>query len=187
MSFQEPGTFEILITELLQGLAAPFVSKRFVERLQLQGDERVLDYGSGAGFIDRYIAESLQAGGELCCVDISGVWLQRAQQRLEEYPNVRFYQGDLLYLPFDEQYFDTAVIHFMLHDIDPGDRLLRVSKLSDLLQEGGSLFIREPIKESHGIPPEEIRQLMHQCGLHEVVSSIEKTLFGKTVFMIYKK
>ena len=40
--------------------------------------------------------------------------------------------------------------------------------LSQKLKEGGLLFIREPIKKSHGMPVEEIRALLSDAGLNEL-------------------
>lgn len=186
--FREPGLIEVVVTTALQGVFISGVAKKVIERLQLKGKEKILDYGSGAGFIAKRIADSLTDEGELTCVDISQVWLQVARRRLHGYNNVHFFHGEIHQLPREDRYFDIAVMHFVLHDIPNPQRLDRLITIADFLKPEGRIIIEEPTKVSHGIPAEEVRSLMQQSGLHEVVSSFEKSWIGGTTFFsIFKK
>ena len=186
--FKEPGLIEVGLTVALQGLFISRVARKFLERMQLKGNEKVLDYGSGAGFIAKRIADSLDDAGELTCVDLSLVWLQVARRRLHGYKNVHFFNGEIHQLPREDRYFDVAVIHFVLHDIPVPQRIDRIITIADFLKQDGRIVIQEPIKSTHGIPAEELRELMRRSGLHEVVSSFEKRWIGGTTFFsIFKK
>ncbi len=82
MNYKEPGSLDVFLTILIGNLLGS-VYKGYVNRLGLQGDERVLDFGSGAGTPARYIAQKLLGrNGRLTCVDISHVWMKMAQKRL---------------------------------------------------------------------------------------------------------
>lgn len=72
LSTYEPPPLEIKITNTM-GLSvlSPYYLS-FVEGLNLRGDKRVLDFGSGSGVCSRHIAACLKHGsGHLDCVDVS--------------------------------------------------------------------------------------------------------------------
>jgi len=66
-------------------------------------------------------------------------------------------------------------VHFVLHHVDADARQKNVSILSRKLKKGGRLFIRDPIREEHGTPAHEIRELMANAGLHEREFNMEKS------------
>lgn len=150
-----------------------------VESLDLQGHERVLDFGSGAGTPARLMAcELLEGGGQLTCVDISKVWLETAQKRLREYPNVTFHLGEISELDIPDASQDVVFVHFVIHDIPVSQRPHVVKHLARKLIAGGRLFIREPLNV---IDQDEIRRLMKQNGLSEIGSSLSQApLMGPT-------
>jgi len=150
--------------------------KRYVESFGLTGSEWVLDYGSGSGRIARHIAERLAPeGGHLTCVDVSTVWMDVVKKRLKQYSNVDFKLGDIASLDIPDDAYDVVVVHFVLHHVDADVRQKNVSILSQKLKKGGRLFIRDPIREEHGTPAHEIRQLMANAGLHEREFHMEKS------------
>ena len=71
--------------------------------------------------------------------------------------------------------FDVISTIHVIHDIAPFDRRDVVKALSRSLQVGGLFFIREPIKEYHGMPPEEIQSLLAAAGLKEISSRQTKS------------
>ena len=68
--------------------------RRLVASLELTGMERVLDFGSGAGSEAVYLAQALQRGGRLTCLDVSPTWLAEARRRLRRFTNVEFLLGE---------------------------------------------------------------------------------------------
>ncbi len=151
--------------------------KRYAESFGLTGSEWVLDYGSGSGRITRHIAARLAPrGGHLTCVDVSTVWMDVVKRRLKQYPNVDFKLGDIASLDIPDDAYDVVVVHFVLHHVNADVRQKNVSILSQKLKKGGRLFFRDPIREEHGTPVHEIRQLMSNAGLHERAFQMEKSL-----------
>ena len=70
-STYEPAPLEITLTRALGPTVLSSYYRSFVQTLNLRGDERVLDFGSGSGVCSCHIAARLKLGGYLDCVDIS--------------------------------------------------------------------------------------------------------------------
>jgi SAM-dependent methyltransferase len=142
--------------------------EKYVERMNLKGNERVLDFGAGPGSAARFLARKLNApDGQLTCLDISPTWMKVIQTRLSDSQNIRYRLGDIRRLELEKEFFDMILIHFVLHDIDQEIRHEIINRLSGLLKPGGRLYIREPRSNLHGMQALEIRQLMQQAGLKE--------------------
>jgi ubiquinone/menaquinone biosynthesis C-methylase UbiE len=189
MAIIEPSATEVFLSKMLGiTLLSPFYS-RFVDQLGLQGNEKVLDYGSGPGIIARHIARRLNSeAGRVTCVDISRSWLKSARGTLKRYPHVTFHLGTLDEIPLQEGKLDVVVIHFVLHDVEARMRPRRVRQLAKALCVGGRIVIREPTAKSHGMPAEEIRTLMAESGLKEVQGKEAKPfLIGPTFQGTYTK
>ena len=149
----------------------------------------MLDYGSGSGRISRHIAQRLLRGsGHLTCVDVSTVWMNTLRKRLKKYPNVDFKLADVASLAIDDDAYDVVVVHFVLHHIDKRERQEKARVLSGKLKAGGRLFIREPTREGHGTPADEIHQLMSKAGLHERDSRMTQSLvMGRVYEGVFEK
>ncbi|HZW04718.1 MAG TPA: class I SAM-dependent methyltransferase [Anaerolineaceae bacterium] len=163
----EPPALEVFLT-LAAGstLAAPFY-RRYIDNLDLRGDETVLDFGSGSGMCSRHLARRLQRrGGRLTCVDVSAAWIATAKRTLRHFRNVDYRLGALADLPLAPESYDVVFLHFVLHDIPAGERAGIVRRLAWLLKPGGRLLVREP-SAREGIPVEALRALMCQAGLVE--------------------
>ena len=159
----EPSRAEIGLT-LALGLTvlSPYY-RRFAAGLNLAGDERVLDFGSGSGICSRHIADRLQRGGQLDCVDVSSGWMEVIRRTLRRYPNVRYHLGRIAELDLPDATFDAAVIHFVLHDIPASERPEIVNALARKLKPGGRLLLREP--QGEGLAAEDVQQLTAAAGL----------------------
>ncbi|WXG41905.1 MAG: class I SAM-dependent methyltransferase [Candidatus Freyarchaeum deiterrae] len=169
-------------------LAGPFY-KSYVKNLGLKGNERVLEPGSGSGGLSAYIAPILLKGkGKLTCVDISKAQMRVLRIRMRKYPNVEYKLGDISKMDIEDGSFDAAIIHFMLHEVEQPSRQNFVKTISRKLKAGGKLFIREPIRESHGMPVEEIRQLMAEGGLKEIDHKLTRSIFMGPMYVgIFEK
>jgi SAM-dependent methyltransferase len=181
MSFKEPGAIETALTNVLTYTFSASSSRRYVQSLDLSGIKGVLDYGSGNGAVSRFLAERLrEEGGHLTCLDISAEWQRIIRKKLTAYSNVDFFQGtigDFAAAREGGPLYDAGFIHFMLHDIPKEERQGNLITLSGLLRSGGKLFVKEPVKESHGIPPEEIRGLCSAAGLAETEGRVKKNIY----------
>ena len=182
MDSREPGSVEVFLT-VLSGRVTARRYKRYVDAMGLMGSEMVLDYGSGSGRISRHIAQRLLLGnGHLTCVDVSTVWMDTVRRLLKKYTNVDFKLGDISLLAIDDNAYDVVVVHFVLHHVDRKERQEKVGVLSRKLKAGGRLFVREPTREGHGTPVDEIRQLMSTAGLCERESRMTRSLLIGPVY-----
>lgn len=185
VTYHEPSSLEVFITIAVGNLFGS-VYKTAVESLELQGNERVLDFGSGAGTPARFLARKLAGGGgTLTCVDVSQGWIETAQKRLKRYSNVMFHRGELPELDIPDESHDIVFIHFVIHDIPAVQRTRVVKHLARKLVIGGKLYIREPLNV---ISQDEIQRLMQQYGLAERRAKVGKLpLIGKTYEGIFVK
>ena len=111
--------------------------KKVVSRLQLRGDEFLLDAGCGTGRLTADLLEALPRG-RLVALDLSENMLRTAREHLTRQfgERVRFVAADLLDLPFDRIFngiFSTAAFHWVLDH----ERLFR--SLHQALLPGGWL------------------------------------------------
>jgi trans-aconitate 2-methyltransferase len=96
------------------------MGREVLERLDLQGDERVLDAGCGTGRVTELILERLDTG-EVVAVDGSEAMIEHTRQRFGD--AVRAFTADLLELTLDEPVdaiLSTATFHW-IHDLDAVD------------------------------------------------------------------
>lgn len=112
-----------------------------VERFTDDG-EKVLDAGCGPGELELYLdSERFKVTG----LDLSADYLGYAKERT---PDVRYVQGNIEQLPFEDESFDTAVacdvLEHVLHLDDTIREMLRV------LRRGGHLILRVPVEEAIG-------------------------------------
>ncbi len=144
-------------------LGAPVeaMGRDVLQRLELHGDETVLDAGCGTGGVTEALAERLP-GGHVIAVDGSASMVEQARERLPERVDVR--QADLLELTVDEPVdaiLSTATFHWIgdhdtlfarLHTaLKPGGRLVAqcggAGNVAEVKQAGFDLARREPFAE----------------------------------------
>lgn len=166
MSRYEPPEREIRQTRFLgRTLLRPYYAG-VARRLNLNGDEHVLDYGSGSGIASWHIARRLVPGrGRLTCVDISTRWMDVARRTLRRFNHVTFKRGAIGSVGLEDGAYDVVHIHFVLHDIPASERQHVVRQLARKLRPGGRLVLREPTNPNHGMQPDEIMRLMQRAGL----------------------
>jgi trans-aconitate 2-methyltransferase len=118
-----------------------------LDRLELDGDERVLDAGCGTGRVTAALLEKLP-NGELLAVDGSQAMVDEAKERFGD--SVHVFQSDLLELQLDEPV-DAILSTATFHWINDHDRLF--ARLHQALKPGG--------------------RLVAQCGAHGNVANID--------------
>ena len=173
--FEHPSVLFILEDMLKGSIGGPLLYNPYFKTFGLKGNERVLDFGCGGGAGSRCLDNLLDKGGHLTCVDISRYWIAKARKRLDKYSNVNCMSGDIRELDISDSSFDVISAIHVVHDIAPAERQDIVKTLSQKLRADGLLFIREPVKKSHGMPVEEIRTLLSYAGLNEIEHKETKT------------
>jgi ubiquinone/menaquinone biosynthesis C-methylase UbiE len=108
--------------------------------VELRGDERVLDAGTGAGALAFAIAPLVR---EVVAVDLVPELLDKARESAAEFPNVSFAEGDITQLDFEGGSFDlTACIRTLHHVARPE---LVVAELSRVTRFGGQVLVIDQI------------------------------------------
>ena len=175
IDFEHPSFLFILEDKLKGLLGGPLLYNPYFKTFELSGNEKILDFGCGGGAGACCLAKLLNDGGHLTCVDVSNYWIDKAKCRLERYTNVECLAGDIRELDIPERSFDIISIFHVIHDIAPEERQSISDRLATLLNRNGKLFIREPIKESHGMPVSEILTLLTNSGFKEIQSDVGKS------------
>ena len=109
------------------------MGREVLDRLDLRGDERVLDAGCGTGRVTALLAERVP-DGEVLAVDGSAAMVRRARERLGD--RARVFRADLLELELDADV-DAILSTATLHWIGDHDRLF--ARLRAALRPGGRL------------------------------------------------
>jgi ubiquinone/menaquinone biosynthesis C-methylase UbiE len=123
-----------------------FSPTQLADRLELRGDERVLDLGCGPGYYAPEVARRLGAG-RLVLFDLQAEMLGRARQRVARKAGQRpdplagAVRGDATGLPFPTGAFDVVVLVTVLGEVPDLDDAL--GEASRVLSSGGLLSVSE--------------------------------------------
>ncbi len=83
----------LFLTRLALLLYGKPVYQAFADRLALNGNESVLDFGCGLGTVAYYAAQKLPRG-HLTCLDISERRLKACRKTLRGYGNITYLQAE---------------------------------------------------------------------------------------------
>jgi ubiquinone/menaquinone biosynthesis C-methylase UbiE len=111
--------------------------RRFVE---LGGDERVLDAGTGTGALAFALAPLVR---EVVGVDVVPELLAEARRRAGSFPNVEFVEGDVTKLLFEAGSFDLAATQSVLHHVSRPEVV--VAELVRVTRSGGTILVADQI------------------------------------------
>lgn len=99
------------------------------------GAQRVLDVGSGDGFLAGRLAQRIP---EVTAVELDAPVLSRAQTRFAAAP-IRWINGDVMTVELPAEGFDAVVSNAALHHID--DTRAALGRFAELVRPGGSLAV----------------------------------------------
>jgi demethylmenaquinone methyltransferase/2-methoxy-6-polyprenyl-1,4-benzoquinol methylase len=116
--------------------------RRLTAEAAVRPGDRVLDGCCGTG--DLALADRA-AGGDVTGLDFSGRMLERARAKSSE---IRWVQGDLLDLPFEDASFEAATVGFGVRNVADLEKSL--AELRRVLVPGGRLAILE-ITQPRGV------------------------------------
>lgn len=182
VDFENPSFLFVLEDMLKNLIGGMLFYNSYYKTFGLKGNEKVLDFGCGGGTGSKSLIKFLNENGNLTCVDVAHYWINKAEKRLKKYPNVECKAGEIGELNIPDSSFDAISIIHVIHDIEPVKRQDTINILVRKLKKGGTLFIREPIKKSHGMPVNEIQTLLSNAGLKEAEHTETKTEYrGKFI------
>ncbi len=115
-------------------------AQELLQKLDLRGDETILDVGCGDGKITAEIA-ALLSNGSITGVDLSEEMISLASQRFpsQDYPNLHFQKEDAAKLPFEAEFtvvFSNAALHWI------SDNRPVVKGISRSLKPGGRILLQ---------------------------------------------
>jgi ubiquinone/menaquinone biosynthesis C-methylase UbiE len=172
--FENPSflfKMEDILKDLLGG---PFLYNKYFSTFGLKGNETVLDFGCGGGTGSIRLARLLNREGRLICLDTSTYWTEKARKRLRNFNNADVIKGNIDEADIQDSSLNVITTIHVIHDIAPLQRMSTIKSLASKLKPGGRFFIKEPTKESHGMPVSEIREIFKQSGLQETEYHIDK-------------
>jgi ubiquinone/menaquinone biosynthesis C-methylase UbiE len=117
-----------------------------IEQLNVRGSERILELGSGPGYLSIEMARKFK-GSEIIGIDISERMVEIASERAreKELENVRFMVGDVTDLNFPDNSFDVCVNSYLIHWVSDVRRFL--GEIRRVLKDRGRLGIIAPSRE----------------------------------------
>jgi ubiquinone/menaquinone biosynthesis C-methylase UbiE len=114
--------------------------ERVLEHVKMQPGERLLDAGSGSGWVARTLGANFP-GAEVTGVDVNPAYVEYATSLAlaEHLPNVRFAVGDLLALDYPDATFDLVWSQFVVYFLpDPGSVIKEFRRVT---RPGGQVFV----------------------------------------------
>ncbi len=137
LRFDEDATKRLLALYVTPDM----VSQRgeFLRALDPKSGERVLDVGSGPGFLAGAIAAVVESRGTVHGVDISEPLLAVARTHCAHQPWVEFHQADATQLPFPEKSFDAVISTQVLEYVRDVD--LALAEIHRVLRKSGRTVI----------------------------------------------
>ena len=151
-----------------------------LELLAAQPGERVLDIGSGPGFLVASLADAVGPSGAVHGLDQSGPMNTVARDVIGTRPWVSIDEGDALALPYPDRAFDAAVSTQVYEYVADIPRAL--AELRRVLREGGRALVLDTDWDSvvwHVADRERHRRVMAAWEEHLVHSHLPCTLPGQ--------
>lgn len=105
---------ELPINGSNQKMMAPKVEAKLLQALEISKDDKVLEIGTGSGFVTALIA---QLAKEVTSVELDAHIQKTAINRLQAYQNISFKTGDASQGWNDNQYYDAIFISGALPEI----------------------------------------------------------------------
>jgi len=111
----------------------------FLNAIALDVGEKVLDVGSGPGFLAKIMAEKVKPNGSIYGVDVSDFLLNVARSNTSEKKELEFLHGDATELPFPDEYFDTLVCTQVFEYVKEVDKALK--EFHRVVRKGGKIAL----------------------------------------------
>jgi ubiquinone/menaquinone biosynthesis C-methylase UbiE len=177
MSITQPSKIEVAFALISSRIIRRSRYRGFIGEIGLKGGENVLDFGAGWGDDTYYIAKGLNGKGRVTALDVSAEWQSVAKRRLKKFHNIDYVRSDIRSSTLPDGSFDVIVISYVLHDIPTKERAEIVNSIASKLKPNGFILLREPTRDRHGMPVDEIRSLMKKVGMKESSTKVGKNEF----------
>jgi ubiquinone/menaquinone biosynthesis C-methylase UbiE len=173
--------------EATKGLLAVYVTPdvvtqraQFLRALGPQPGERVLDVGSGPGFLAAALAEAVGSSGAVCGVDISEPLLAAARAHCAHQSWVEFHQADATQLPFPDHAFDAIISTQVLEYVRDVDAAL--AEIHRVVRRAGRAVIVDTDWDSlvwHSRDREQMNRILTAWERHAADAYLPRTLANR--------
>ena len=178
LRFDEEETKRLLALYVTPDVASQ--RGEFLRMLDPKPGERVLDVGSGPGFLAAAIADAVGSGGAVFGVDISEPLLAVARAHCAQRSWVEFRRADATRLPFSDQDFDAVISTQVLEYVREVDAAL--AEIHRVLRPKGRVVIVDTDWDSivwHSPDPDRMARVLAAWGEHAADSYLPRTLAGR--------
>ena len=159
-SLLHPTAFPPWMTPMLESRRRK--PERIMERSGLAPGERVLEVGTGAGFLTQYALDRVGASGRLVCLDLQREMLRKVRARLG--PRTPWLvQASGSQLPFRDGVFDRSFLVTVLGEIP--DKRGALAEQARVLRRDGVLAVTEAIPDPDYVRMPVLRRLAEGAGL----------------------
>lgn len=105
--------------------------------------DRVLDVGSGPGYLARLAAERVGPGGRAVGIDASEPMVELARRQSTGLPQCRFEHAGAQNLPFEDRSFDAVLSSLAIHHLPDDERDTAFAEMFRVLRPGGRIVIAD--------------------------------------------
>jgi len=162
--------------------------QEFINGIKLRPGEKVLDVGSGPGFLARSIKDKVGTQGLVHGVDVSEFMLNIAKSKSDEKDGIEFSYGDATDLKFPDESFDTITCTQVLEYLNDVDKALK--EFNRVLRKGGKIALLDTDWDSivwHSSNPQRMKQVLKIWEAHASDPFLPRTLsqrMDKTGFKV---
>lgn len=146
-----------------------------IHELNLKGNERVLEVGSGPGALSIELGKLLRRG-EVIGIDISESMVKLAAQKASELAlqNVKFLVGNALSLEFPNESFDIVVTSQLLHWVPDVRQFL--SEIHRVLKADGKMGLISPTPEVYVEVRQAYQKIMEKYKKYDEGTKIQEMI-----------
>ncbi len=162
-SLRRPRAFPSWAAWLLDSSARRlfFRRSRVIESARIEPGMRVLEIGSGNGYVSESVAETIGRDGSLVCLDIQPAMLSKVRsRRIDPAPVLVCASADSL--PFQDRYFDLVLMVCVLGETPDKVAVFRACKR--VLRSGGTLAITEALPDPDYVRARVMRSIAASAG-----------------------
>jgi arsenite methyltransferase len=180
----KPYPFDAALSKRVEALyTTPDVAEqrqRVLSYLKLQPAERVVDIGSGPGFLAAEIGAQVGPTGRVSGLDTSENMITLARARCSAQPWIEFRAGNALSLPLSDGEFDAAVCTQVYEYV--ADMATALREAHRILRAGGRLLVLDTDWQSivwHSKDPARMQRVLRDWDHHLADPHLPQTLEPK--------